>query len=213
MLHKQAVIRNTGTSVWNRLLDVRLGSYATDATPFRDYLGPRMRRVLRGHDRPYAILATCGAQAGTDETYDFTAISEATSLDHISHMAEGQRTAGLHWDYYDIEFWHDPAGDLKVPDAKRFPNGFDPVLSELKKLGTMPGLWISSGCTDSNLFKGAIDRWTIGSNPALQACGTDGDGRGRLCRATEPANRMHIVPAAWRASSADRAGPPLPEFP
>ena len=285
VLHKQVVIRNTGTSVWNRLLDVRLGSYSTDAAPFRDpdwpvpvrktawmctepvmwadpagrergypaypenqffaglahpsgfallqdqqlrmlqhpglmlapakeficmeavygvaasgearpafraYLGTRMRRVLRGHDRPYAILATCGAQAGTDDTYNFTAISEATSLDHISHMAQAQRTAGLHWDYYDIEFWHDPAGDLKAPDAKRFPNGFDPVLSELKKLGTTPGLWISSGSTDSKMFQGAIDRWTIGSNPALQACGTDGDGKGRLCRATEPANRMYI---------------------
>ena len=284
VLHKQAVIRNTGTTVWNRLLDVRLGDYATDAATvrdpdwpvrvtkmsgsaewdswadpagrergypaypenqffiglahpsgfvllqdqhlrllhhpglklepakefacmeavygvaqtdaaraaFRNHLYSRMRRVLRGHDRPYAIIATCGAQGGTDEAYDFTALTEASSLDHISRMAEGQRSAGLHWDYYDIEFWHDPAGDLKTPDAKRFPHGFAPILSELVKLGATPGLWLSSGCTPSILSQGGIDTWTIGRNPAVQECGTDGVGKGRLCRATEPANRMHI---------------------
>ena len=99
-------------------------------------LHSRMRRVLRGHDRPYSIISTCGAQDGTE---DFFAVSEETCLKHITHMAEAQHDTGLHWDFYDIEFWHDPAGNLMAPDIKRFPHGFGPVFSALANLGDCAG--------------------------------------------------------------------------
>ena len=290
VLHKYVTIRNDGPAAWERLLDVRLGTYATDAAEyhdpdwpvrltgfpwsstqwsmvadpagrlrgfpaylenqffaglahpagyallenqslrllqhpgiklgpgktftcmeaiygvagaeaaraaFRDYLRTRMRRVLRGHDKPYAIIDTCAAQPGEN----FFAVSGKWCLDHIAKMAEGQRDAGLHWDYYCIEFWHDAQADLKAPDTKRFPEGFGPIFAGLARLGTLPGLWVNSG---------GKPEWTFGRNPAVRECGTQPGGvelgsassgpyqgeaagaRGMLCRSAGPVNRMYI---------------------
>jgi len=146
---------------------------------FRDYLGTRMRRVLRGHDKPLAVFEPFGAKPDGSfwETEEFI-------LDNIAKVAEGQRDSGLHWDYYSIDFWHDPRGDLKKPDAGRFSSGFTKILPELSKLGTRPGLWVDSG---------GVANWTIGENPAAERALTPGRGKGRaLCRATEPANRFYI---------------------
>lgn len=283
VLRKDVTIRNDGPAGWNRLLDVRLGTYATDSAEYRDpdwpvrvtkspwinaewdwtydpaghergypaypgnrffvglahpsgfatmeghqlrllqhpgqilkagesftcmeavygvapaggaraafcdYLRTRMRRVLRGHVRPYAIIDTCGAQPpGGSE--DFFSVSESWCLDHIAKLAEAQRKAGLHWDYYCIEFWHDSTRDLMAPDAKRFPDGFKPVFAQLAKLGTLPGLWISSGYFPGD--KDGLDPWTFGRNPIVRGCGTDPDGiHGFLCRSAGPVNKMYI---------------------
>ena len=160
---------------------------------FCDQLRSRMRRVVRGHDRPYAIIDTCGAQPKPKSgSEDFFAVSEAWCLDHISKMAEAQRDTGLHWDYYCIEFWHDSTRDLKAPDAKRFPDGFAPVFSRLTELGTLPGLWISSGYFPGD--EKGLDPWTFGRNPAVRECGTDpvDSSRGFLCRSCGPVNQMYI---------------------
>jgi hypothetical protein len=147
---------------------------------FRDHVQSRMRRVLRGHDKPLAIFEPFGAKPDGNfwETEEFV-------RDNLAKVAEGQRDSGLHWDYYSMEFWHDPKGDLKAPDAKRFPNGFAKILPELKKLGTLPGLWVDSG---------NIGEWTISENPALEPALTPARGRRKLglCRATEPANRFYV---------------------
>ena len=285
VLHKYVTIRNDGATVWIRLLDVRLGTYATDAAEYHDpdwpvrvtkkfwgsvdwdswatdpagnergypaypenqfftslvhpsgfallerqqlrllqhpgvklepttsftcmeavygvapangaraafceHLRSRMRRVVRGHARPYAILDTCGAQPPSTNREDFFAVSAPWCLEHISRMAEAQRQADLHWDYYCIEFWHDPTRDLTAPDAQRFPDGFAPIFTQLAQLGTLPGLWISSGCFPGD-GKG-LDPWTFGHNPAVRGCGTDPDGNhGRLCRSAGPVNQMYI---------------------
>jgi len=143
---------------------------------FRDHVQGRMRRVLRGHDKPLAIFEPFGAKPDGSfwETEQFV-------LDNIARVAEGQRDAGPHWDYYSIDFWHDPKGDLKTPDAGRFPNGFAKILPELKKLRTQPGLWVDSG---------NVGQWTIAENLAVARALTR-DGKS-LCRATEPANRFYI---------------------
>jgi len=284
VLHKSVTIRNDGTAAWDRLLDVRLGTYVTDAAEYHDadwpvritkspastewaqwptdpaghergypaypedqffvglahpsgfatlerrqlrlvqhpglmleanqsftcmetvygvapaggardafcdYLRSRMRRVLRGHAQPYAILDTCGAQPVPPNAENFFAVSEPWCLDHIARLDEGQREAGLHWDYYSIEFWHDSTRDLMAPDAKRFPDGFAPIFNHLAKLGTLPGLWISSGCFRGG--KTGLDPWTFGQNPVVLGCGTDEDGNhGYLCRSAGPVNRMYI---------------------
>ncbi len=158
---------------------------------FRDHVQSRMRRVLRGHDRPLAILEEFGAKPrgefwGPGQFGDFWQ-TEAFVLEHIAKVAEGQRNSGLHWDYYSLEFWHDSKGDLKTPSKERFPNGFSKILPELKKLGTPLGLWIDSGNWGD---------WTISENPAVEFALTPARNSGSrkvgLCRATEPANKFYI---------------------
>ncbi len=154
---------------------------------FRKHIYSRMRRVLRGHDHPYAIMDTCGSQNNTGE--DYFKVTEAWSLDHIEKLSQAQKEEGLHFDNYVIEFWHDSKGDLRQCDPVRFPNNFDTIRPELNKLGTNLGLWISSGGVRNDK---TMDVWTIGANPALYDCSTDGNGKGRICRSTDPANKMYI---------------------
>ncbi len=150
---------------------------------FRDYLATRMRRVLRGHDRPYALLSSFGGKPDGSFWED-----EAYLQDNLEKVAQGEQEANLHWDYYSIDFWHDPQGDLKTPDTKRFPEGFDPILRRLRNLKTQPALWIDSG----GFVENDLPVWTCGRNPALKDATTLGNGKGGLCRATEPANRFYI---------------------
>lgn len=154
---------------------------------FRKHIYSRMRRVLRGHDHPYAIIDICGSQNNTGE--DYFGVTEEWSLQHISKLAQAQKDAGLHFDNYVIEFWHDSKGDLKQCDPIRFPNNFTIIKPELNKLGTNLGLWISSGQYRNDK---TMDVWTIGANPVLYDCSTDGNGKGRICRSTKPANEMYI---------------------
>ena len=280
VLIKKVSITNDGPSAWNRLLDIHLGDYATDAVPYKDpdwpvlltkkswqnaeldfwddpagqvrgypaylenqffvglahpsgfsllnegkielhhhpgiaiepgqqfismqavygvankgevrntfrgHIYSRMRRVLRGHDHPYAIMDTCGSQNNTGE--DYFKVTEAWSLEHISKLKQADKDAGVHFDNYVIEFWHDSKGNLKQCDPVRFPNNFALIAPELNKLGTHLGLWISSGQYGNDK---TMDVWTIGANPDIYECSTDGNGKGRICRSTAPANKMYI---------------------
>ena len=153
---------------------------ATLRRAFRDYLRTRMRRVLRGHDKPLAIFEPFGAKPDGDfwET-------EAFVTDNLTKVADGQQKCGLHWDYYSIDFWHDSSGDLITPDRGRFPHGFSRILPELERLGTRPGLWVDSG---------NLGDWTIARNPAVApALARVGNGENNgLCCATDPVNRFYI---------------------
>lgn len=160
---------------------------------FKKYIYSRMRRVLRGHDHPYAIIDTCGAQNNTEEK--FNGVTEKWCLDHISQLTQAQSDAGLHFDNYIIEFWHDPQGNIKACDPKRFPDNFDKVTPALNNMGTNLGLWLSSGYQDA---KETMDTWTIGANPALVDCSMTGDGKGLICRSTAPANQMYIDGFIWQ---------------
>ena len=149
---------------------------------FLAHLTSRMRRVVRGHDKPYAIFEAFG---GDGEDADFWTgkgeewESEKYLLDNIMKVAKGQKESGCHFDYYLIDFWHDSAGDLIKFDPHLFPNGFDPVKAELEKLNTKPGLWISSG---------GYPGWTIGDNPAIIPAMTD---KNAICLTAEPAKSLY----------------------
>ena len=152
---------------------------------FLAHLRSRMRRVVRGHDKPYAIFEPFGARP--DGNFDE---SEEFVLDNIAKVAEGQRDSGCRFDIYSVDFWVDYRGDLKAPDPVRFPNGFTRIKEELAKLGTSPGLWIDS----------SWEAWSIGGNPAVQATlnydpangpGSAPSGRPSFCRATEPIRSMY----------------------
>ncbi len=147
----------------------------------------RMRRVQRGHDRPYAIFEPFGARS--DGNFDET---EAFVLDMVTKVGEGQRESDCRFDLFSIDFWVDHKGDLKRCNPERFPRGLEPILQELKALGIAPGLWIDS----------SGEAWSIGGNPAVQAClNYDLDrpetvqqgswGRASFCRATEPIRSLY----------------------
>jgi hypothetical protein len=156
---------------------------------FVDHLRSRTRRVVRGHDKPYAIFEPFGARPNGDfnETEEFL-------LDNIAKVAQGQREAGCHFDLYSVDFWVDYRGTLKECDPQRFPNGLKPIRQELDKLGTAMGLWID----------GSMEGWSIGGNPSpdVQAC-MNHDlqkpetlkqvqlGRRAFCRAAEPIRSMY----------------------
>ena len=136
-----------------------------------------MRRVLRGHDKPYAILESFGGQPSGDFW-----VAETYLLEHLAKVAQGLREGAPAFDFYCTEFWHDAAGDLTTFLPKGFPNGYGRVRDEILKLGMRPGLWIDSG---------GLPQWTIGDNPAVRGCFTKGDGKGEICRASEPINTMY----------------------
>ncbi len=258
VLHKFVVITNEGDRELNRLLNVRLGDYRTDADllggvrgfpaylddqffmglahpaghaaaekkdkghvclrqypgaklpsgekfqcmeavygvgevgnarkVFLAHLRGRMRRVVRGHDKPYAIFDNFGSWPSGD----YLANSEAFVLDMIAKVAEGQRQTGCRFDLCNIHFWVDYMGDLKRCDPKRFPNGLTNIKRELAKLGTKPGLWIDS----------SMPYWSIGGNPDVQSCLNFDPKRPKeldklpynhpaFCRATEPIKSMY----------------------
>jgi hypothetical protein len=149
---------------------------------FLSHVRSRMRRVVRGHDKAYAIFEPFGARPGGnfDETEEFV-------LDNIAKLAQSQRETGCRWDAYSIDFWVDFRGDLKRCDPVRFPNGLKKIVAELKRLGTAPGLWIDSSMT----------HWSIGGNPAVRPTFTH-DPKGPapgvpiMCRATEPIKSMYV---------------------
>jgi len=149
---------------------------------FLAHLRSRMRRVVRGHDKPYAIFEPFGARP--DGNFDE---SEPFVLDMIAKMAEGHQQAGCRFDLFSVDFWVDYHGDLKRCDPVRFPNGLTKIVGELGKLGTAPGLWIDSSMT----------HWSIGGNPAVRPTFTH-DAKTKdpprvpvMCRATEPIKSMY----------------------
>jgi hypothetical protein len=154
---------------------------------FLSHLYGRMRRVVRKHDKPYAIFEPFGARPGGnfDETEEFL-------LDNIAKLAQGDRDSGCHFDLYSVDFWVDYHGDLKRCDAVRFPSGLAKIKEELGNLGTKLGLWIDS----------SWERWSIGGNPDVQHClnvdprrpETLNDVPWRrlsFCRASEPIKSMY----------------------
>ncbi len=167
---------------------------------FRQYVASRMRRVVRGHDQPYAIFEPFGARPGGsfDETASFL-------LDNIAKVVAGAQESGARFDYYLVDFWQDVRGDLTHFAPQRFPSGFAPVKTAIDQAGMLPGLWIDSG---------GLPAWTIGENPLVQPCFTEPNGRGILCRASEPIKSMytkafihHIKENGVRLLKFDNLGP------
>lgn len=148
---------------------------------FLAHVHGRMRRVVRGHDKPYAIFEPFGARP--DGNFNE---SEAFVLDNLAKVAQGDRESGCHFDIYSVDFWVDYRGDLKRFDPERFPNGLSKINAELAGIKTAPGLWIDS----------SWEAWSIGGNPAvLPTLNFDPKqgprGRPSFCRATEPIKSMY----------------------
>ena len=161
---------------------------------FVAHVRSRMRRVVRGHDKVYAIFEPFGARPGGDfnETEEFV-------RDMIAKVARGQQDSGCHFDFFSLDFWVDYHGDLKRCDPKRFPNGLTKIKEGLAKLDTGLGLWIDS----------SYEAWSIGGNPAVQnTLNYDPKessawlpwGRKSFCRATEFLLRKRRLAGSTRLS-------------
>lgn len=154
---------------------------------FVAHVRSRMRRVVRGHDKPYAIFDNFGSWTSPSGTYQADGAyqlqnTEAYILHSLDRLAQSQEATGCRFDLCNIHFWVDRAGDMKQFDSQRFPNGISKIKAALDRLGIAPGLWIDSG---------GQPPWTISDNPTIRACFTKGEGRGELCRASEPINSMY----------------------
>jgi hypothetical protein len=138
----------------------------------------RMRRVVRGHDKPYAIYDNfgswpqgAGGNWGNSDEYE---------LHSLRLLAESQRATGCRFDFCNIHFWVDSAGDMKGWDPLRFPKGIKNVKAMLDPLGTAPGLWICSSVT-----WGAS--WSLNADRAKASLTDDPSW---FCRASEPIKSM-----------------------
>ena len=129
---------------------------------------------------PFLSLSA-GSRAGR-----VTSEKESFLLDNITKVADGQRTAGCHFDCYSIEFWVDYHGDLTRLIRNDSRTDSPRLLPALKEIGTSLGLWIDS----------SWEQWSVGGNPAGKArtlsndlqYGTDWNA---LCRVTEPIKSMY----------------------
>ncbi|MFH1268760.1 MAG: hypothetical protein ABIK89_23795, partial [Planctomycetota bacterium] len=115
---------------------------------FLAHVRGRSRRVVRGHDRPYAIIDNFGSwslegEQGTGGM--FARNTERALLHSLQRLSESQKLVGRVFDLHSVDFWHDVQGDMTRFAPQDFPNGFAPIRREMKKLGIEPGLWIASG--------------------------------------------------------------------
>ena len=147
---------------------------------FVEHVRSRMRRVVRNHDRPYAIFDNFGSWPEGENHAFFTQNTEAHVLHSLDRLGESQRTTGCRFDICNLHFWVDHAGDLKRFDPDRFPHGMAPIRQRLDELGIAPGLWIDS----------SMAAWSIGRNPAVAASFTED--RGWFCRASEPIRSLYL---------------------
>ena len=156
---------------------------------FVAHVRSRTRRVQRGHDRPYAIFDNFGSWPIGPGQGSWVENTEADCRHSICCLADDQRAGGARFDLFSIDFWVDPAGDLRDFAARRFPHGLATIRAELAALGTAPGLWIDS----------SMSGWSIGDQPAVQGCFTHNFEYAPqawcghfFCRATEPINTLYI---------------------
>ncbi|MFZ1937090.1 MAG: hypothetical protein WCB27_21720 [Thermoguttaceae bacterium] len=147
---------------------------------FVAHVRSRMRRVVRGHDKPYAIFDNFGSWPSGAHGSWFN--SDEFELHSLRLLAKSQKATGCRFDFCNIHFWVDPAGDLKRWNPEKFPKGIANIKPILDSLGTAPGLWIDS----SNTWGGG---WGIGLNPAARPSVSDNPGW--FCRASEPIKTLY----------------------
>jgi len=177
-------------------MEVVLGAAKTGEAraTFLEHLSGRSRRVLRGHDKPYAIYDTFGAnEINGKETEEFM-LNEKYVLEMLDKMGRGQRKAHYQFDYCSTDFWVDHYGDLERFDPVRFPHGLTNIKAKLGELGIKSGLWIDS----------SGENWSIGGNPVVHNDFTHNPayedglyGMPTLCRASDPIRTMYSTAFAY----------------
>ncbi len=171
----------------NAVLGVAAAGGAREA--FLNHLKPRMRRVRRGHNRPYAILEPFGCWPIPPGQSLEAELSEEVCLNCADWLRDFRDATGSTFDLVSVDFWQDPTADL-VRFNHRFPEGFAKARAALTATGTRHGLWV-----DSSMFPS----WQIGHNPLVKNCRIGNPSYA----ATPPAN------AEWGVSPICRAAEPI----
>ena len=103
---------------------------------FVAHVRSRMRRVVRGHDKPYAIFDNFGSwPSGASGNW---LNSDEFELHSLRLLAESQKAAGCHFDFCNIHFWVDPVGDMKRWNPERFPAGNREHQGDSRRFGHRP---------------------------------------------------------------------------
>ncbi len=162
---------------------------------FLHHLRSRSRRVLRGHDKPYAIYETFGANEINGKETEEYLLNENYVLEMLDKLGRGQSEAHYQFDYCSTEFWVDHDGDLERFDPVRFPHGLTNIKAKLDELGIQPALWIDSSWAN----------WSIGGNPVVHYDLTHDPayedslyGMPTLCRASDPIRTMYSTAFAYQ---------------
>ncbi|MHB1483520.1 MAG: hypothetical protein ACYCYI_02555 [Saccharofermentanales bacterium] len=121
---------------------------------FKEVIEKQMRRKIRGHDRPYAILDFFAGWPAQDGLFGMTEEYCLQITDSIEHF---QKSTNENFDFNCLEFWCEKTGDFTQFNKKGFPGGYDRVRDRLKSLGIAPGLWTTS----------SSGRWNIAENPLV----------------------------------------------
>ncbi|HEY3377024.1 MAG TPA: hypothetical protein VGL77_05960, partial [Armatimonadota bacterium] len=171
----------------NAVMGVAAAGKAREA--FLAHLTPRMRRVRRHLDKPFAMLEMFGGWPIAPDLMLGDELSEEVCLDYAHWLREFHEKTGETFDLVSVDFWQDPHADL-IQFNHRFPNGFAAARSAFAQAGTAYGLWI-----DSSMFP----RWHIGLNPLALNClagqpsyaspnglNSGWGGANPVCRAAEP---------------------------
>jgi hypothetical protein len=151
------------------------------AEAFKEHIRSRMRRVIRGHDRPYAFFEPFGSDREKDK-YD---AREDRLLPNLAALETFTREYGCRFDAFCIEFWEDLRGDRSAPDPARFPNGLERIRQSLSRMGTSLGLWTDITGPDQSIGQNPAIAATLNFDPAF---GTE---RKTMCLATEPMPSLH----------------------
>jgi hypothetical protein len=155
---------------------------------FLEHVRGRSRRVSRGHDKPYAIYDSFGANEINGKEVEEYLLNEKYVLEMLDKLDRGKSEAHYQFDYCNTHFWVDHNGDLERFDPVRFPHGLTNIKTKLDEMGIRAGLWIDSSWA----------AWSIGGNPVVQCDFThdpayeDGfNGEVILCRASDPVRTMY----------------------
>ena len=141
---------------------------------FVEHVRSRMRRVVRGHDKPYVIYDNFGSWK--NQVFLNT---EDYMLHSLGCIEKSQESVGRIFDICSIDFWVDFAGDLKKWDSERFPNGIGKIKPVLDRLEIQPGLWIDT----------CMCHWSIGFNPVTNPSRSHWGSH--FCWASEPIRSMY----------------------
>jgi hypothetical protein len=156
---------------------------------FLAHITSRMRRVVRNHQRPYAIFEPFGARKiePTEGPPPFILYeTEDFLLDNLDKLAAMEKKYPNHFDFYCLQFWVNRKGDFTTADPDDFPHDLASVNEKVQSLKMKLGLWIDSSWNE----------WSIGQNPVAKPSlqfvldyGTE-DYVG-FCRASEPIHSLY----------------------
>jgi hypothetical protein len=91
--------------------------------------------------KPFSIYSTWGLQ---DELGDRVELSEALARKALEGLRRWRSEFGIQQDIFALDaFWFDTQKGYRHFKKPHWPNGFEPLVADIRALGMQPGLWYS----------------------------------------------------------------------